>query len=156
MTRYEVLDVLVGAIGSAAVLATLLYLAWQTRAVREQAALLSAQIVSERLIGLDRAFLDYPELRPYFYDGRPADALDPAARDRVAALAEMMLDVFQLALTGGGAYSARHAAQIRTWIVRAFARSPVLRAHLHADRAVYSDALLDLMRAADVDRSAPV
>ena len=146
---------LVGAIGSTAVLVTVLYLSWQTRAARDQAAVLSAQVVSERFIGLDRAFLDHPELRPYFYDGQSVDALDSETRNRVAALAELTLDVFQLALSGGGAYSAQHEARIRTWIVRGFARSPALRHHLHADRALYGDELLALLQVAESRRGTP-
>lgn len=64
------------------------------------AAVLSAQVVAEQLLALDRVLIDRPERRSYFYDGRPLDAPGagapaagptPETRGRALALAELML-----------------------------------------------------------------
>ena len=60
MTRYELLDLIVGVLSSAAVVATLLYAAWELRAAREQSALLSAQTLTEQLVTIDSVFIDHP------------------------------------------------------------------------------------------------
>jgi hypothetical protein len=53
------------------------------------------QGISTLWIGIDRFFVDYPELRPYFYDGRDLHPQqDDHTRWRVEATAEMLLDCF--------------------------------------------------------------
>lgn len=43
---------------------------------------------------LDKTFVEYPDIRPYFYEGKPADADDPNLQ-RVRAVAELVLDAFE-------------------------------------------------------------
>jgi hypothetical protein len=46
---------------------------------------------------IDKAFLNYPELRPFFYDGvMPNEKIDAVQARRAASLADIHLDVFEL------------------------------------------------------------
>ncbi|WP_320067665.1 hypothetical protein [Micromonospora sp. RTGN7] len=43
---------------------------------------------------LDKTFIEHPEVRPYFYEGKPVDVDDPNLQ-RVRAVAELVLDTFE-------------------------------------------------------------
>lgn len=43
---------------------------------------------------LDKTFVEYPEIRPYFYEGKSLEADDPNLH-RVRAVAELVLDAFE-------------------------------------------------------------
>lgn len=46
---------------------------------------------------IDKAFLNYPDLRPFFYGGvMPSEKVDYVQAQRAASLAEIHLDVFEL------------------------------------------------------------
>ena len=50
---------------------------------------------TELFLKLNETFITYPELRPYFYDGRTLDAVaDQKLREQVKMTAELILDVF--------------------------------------------------------------
>jgi hypothetical protein len=50
---------------------------------------------TELFLKLNEIFIDHSKLRPFFYDGRSLeDAADPEERERVLAVAEMVLDIF--------------------------------------------------------------
>src|ERR1700690_1406452 len=97
----------VGAISAVALVASLLFLARQTRASAQQ-SLLANQIAgiqarSRIYESIDRILfrlLDYPDLWPYFYEGHqtPSDTTSGAAsslRERVLTLAELFADAIE-------------------------------------------------------------
>ncbi|GAA4561249.1 hypothetical protein GCM10023193_23680 [Planotetraspora kaengkrachanensis] len=79
---------------------SLAMLAWQTRAVARQTKISNAlagttasqQVSSMREIYA--VFIDHPELRPYFYDGKPCPGRE-SRRARVLAVAEMFADAME-------------------------------------------------------------
>jgi hypothetical protein len=56
----------------------------------EQAAVYQA--ISQQMFDIDRVFLEYPHLRPYFYDGVDASECTGDDRGRLDTIAEMFLD----------------------------------------------------------------
>jgi hypothetical protein len=123
------------------------------RTAREQMANSAAQTrlqVRDRTLGnmlaLDRVFLDHPELRPYFYDGKDLDKSDPRFA-QVEAVAEMHLDVFDYALNyrlqfpNEYHFPEGHESFIREML----AQSPVMRRHLEKKAAWYSPELRALL-----------
>jgi hypothetical protein len=82
----------------------------------------------DRTIQLDQVFIEKPDLRPYFYDGKPI-AKDDAKYDQVVATAELMMDVFDQ-IAGDSKdfpeYYDDPGAWDR-WMVEMFKSSPILR-----------------------------
>jgi hypothetical protein len=96
---------------------TLERVAWMTTAVSPPVILGSAYIVyrqvkeasdtlrghlfdttSQRMLDLTRLFVEYPELRPFFYENCNLDGADAALRNRVLAAAELHIDFFDTEL----------------------------------------------------------
>jgi hypothetical protein len=105
---------------------------------------------------LDRLFVEYPDLRPYFYDGVDIDAKDPSFR-RVQALAEMHLDVFDYKLKHAetfAAYQPFREAEER-WIRDMFRSSPILRRYCELRKGWYSQKLRDLFAQSNPASSDP-
>jgi hypothetical protein len=95
---------LIGVIG---VVGSLLFTGWQTRMLAGQNKLKS----SSALVGADQGpvsllqtvlvqFVEYPELRPYFYDSKPPPVDEPE-RSRVKAMADLFADALYVGLHTG-------------------------------------------------------
>lgn len=83
-----------------------LLLAWQTRAVAEQArvsnAIAGTSVLHNSLEGIRAVFMlfvERPELRAYFYDGKPCPKRG-ATRARVLTIADMFADALEDGLVG--------------------------------------------------------
>jgi hypothetical protein len=88
-------------VGLAGVIASVILLAWQTRAVAQQTkisnAIASASVISNSTSGLREVlslFIEYPELRPYFYGSRRPPA-HGHKRTRIITAAEMLADILE-------------------------------------------------------------
>jgi hypothetical protein len=97
----EELTVIAGLVSAAAITGSLLFLARQTRQSVEQ-FLVANELAGGRALAQgyelwDRVierFIDYPELRQYFYEGVEVPE-DPTARARVLAMTELIGDALQ-------------------------------------------------------------
>jgi hypothetical protein len=98
------------------------------------------------MLALDRVFLDHPELRPYFYEGKDLDKSDPLYA-QVEAVAEMHLDVFDYNLN----YRLHFPNEYHfpegheSFIHEMLAHSPVMRRRLEKKGAWYSPELRALL-----------
>jgi hypothetical protein len=119
-----------------------------------QLSLMSAQTclqVKDRslsnTLALDRVFLDHPELRPYFYEGKDLDKADPLY-PKVEAVADTHLDVYGYGLS----YRARfpdqyHDPKAYEHCVRdMLALSPVMRRRLEKKAEWFSPELRELLK----------
>jgi hypothetical protein len=143
MTPYEKWSLVVQVVGFLLVSVSLLAAWLQLRFLTEQNRMLVHTEREASTLGLDRVFVEYPEIRPYFYGEADIEKTDPLYR-RVEAVAEMHLDVFD--------YKLKHAETFKTyqpfegvereWIRDMFRTSPVLRRYV--DKHWYSDELRGL------------
>lgn len=146
LSLFELLSLVVAAVGTAVLVPTLVSLASQTRAMRDQSEFLAIQIFADNLLQLDRIFVDRPELRPYFSQGADPTDLAPLERERALAIAELKLNVFE-SLTGvGGDYAIRQMGVTHALVVRGFANSPILCDLLEDEREQFGPSLVGLMR----------
>lgn len=83
---------------------TLALLTWQTRAVAEQTRIsnniAAASVLSDtgiRLREICMVFVDHPELRPYFYSGKPSPRRGSRQR-QVLTIAELLADTLESGL----------------------------------------------------------
>lgn len=91
--------------GLAGVVVSVAILAWQTRAVAQQTkisnAIASASVLSNSTSSLRQLFLlflEYPELRPYFYESKHPPLRGPK-RTRAFAVAEILADILEEGLS---------------------------------------------------------
>ncbi|MFJ3900856.1 hypothetical protein [Streptomyces sp. NPDC090025] len=91
---------------------------------------------------LNLVFVEYPHVRPYFYDGKVLEPHDPN-RDRVHAVAELMLDVFEWIWHRREGISEVDRQAWADYVGSMFALSPVLRAY-HLDHLAWHPTITDL------------
>ena len=77
---------------------------------------------------LDRTFIEYPDLRPYFYDGKPVGVDDPN-HNRVQAAAELVLDTFEWIWYRQENLNAEDEKGWQTYIAETYFSSPALQQH---------------------------
>jgi hypothetical protein len=96
---------------------------------------------------LNQVFMDKPYLRPYFYGGKAIDEKD-ARYLEVSALAEMMIDVFDL-ISGQNRYFPEYWESPEAWdewIIDMFSNSPILRDTYDKYSHWYDESLIDLRK----------
>lgn len=119
----------------------------QTEAIGLQNSLLKVQAYqafSNSWAQIDMAFMNHPELRPFFYGGKTVD--NPAIKESAIALAEMQLDIFETffmdELTGHLPWGKRGTKDRANWenfMRYTFENSSVLCKHLEGVSDWYSD-----------------
>src|SRR5215469_10771026 len=123
------------------------------RTAQQQMAYVAAQTrlqVRDRTLGnvlaLDRVFLDHPELRPYFYEGKDLDKSDPKYA-QVDAVAGMHLVVFDYNLNYRRHFPKEfHFPEGQESFIREMlAQSPVMRRRLEKKAAWYTPELRTLL-----------
>lgn len=152
MTPYEILSLIVSTVSALAVVIGLAFLTRQIREGNQQTVILSKTIRDSSynsfagiLITFDSVFVEYPDMRQYFYSGK--DLLendDLLLCERVNAIAVLTLDMFDHVLT-----DFRFLPEIwgwsqpwwEKWIVDIFASSPVLCKQYRAIRDWYPEDL---------------
>ncbi|WP_431977223.1 hypothetical protein [Micromonospora haikouensis] len=77
---------------------------------------------------LDKTFIEYPEIRPYFYAGKPL-ALDDPQLPRVEAVAELVLDSFEWIWYRQESFDAENGGGWKAYMVDTFSSSPALQMH---------------------------
>ena len=102
----------------------------------------------ETSISILTVFVENPELRPYFYDGRPAPTEEPL-RSRVLAVAELVADHLESVVLSQDVVEARTNAVWVRYMQGLYRRSPVLRGFLapESEGYRYAEAFLALLQA---------
>ncbi|MGY3520623.1 hypothetical protein [Micromonospora haikouensis] len=77
---------------------------------------------------LDKTFIEHPEIRPYFYGGKPLAADDPQL-PRVQAVAELVLDSFEWIWYKRKSFDAENGGGWKAYMVDTFSSSPALQTH---------------------------
>ncbi|GAB6194817.1 hypothetical protein PAGU2595_001160 [Lysobacter xanthus] len=119
----------------------------QLRAERRALETQTSWQMYETSISILTVFVEHPEIRPYFYDGRPAPTEEPL-RSRVLATAELVADHMESVVLSQDAVEAGTRAVWVRYMQGIYRRSPVLRAFLAHDSEGYryADRFLDLLR----------
>lgn len=99
--------------------------------IREAADAVRSQLfdaTSARMLDLSNRFVEFPELRPYFYEGMDPEEADEPLRSRVYALAEMHLDFFDTELLRKRQFrhSLRGLPSLDPWITDSLSSSPAM------------------------------
>jgi hypothetical protein len=104
MLMTSLITAVAAVVGITGVIGSLIFSGYQTRQLGRQLKMQNEMARSEiihhgvdRLSGVYRAFIDYPELRKYFYDGAPCPARG-MTRARVLTVAEMIGDTIDSVL----------------------------------------------------------
>ena len=129
-----------GLASAAALVASLLFLARQARESARQTRLANqtagTQAMAASFETVDRIveyFMEYPDLRPYFYDGAELEgealAVESPVRARVLTLAELFADALQNSLYTIASIEAvaSYRDDMMDYAVVSLQRSPVLR-----------------------------
>ncbi len=140
---------------------TLVFLVLQNRIIVAQTrfALQSVEsnvfsTVTGQNLQTDDMFLRYPEIRPFFYQGKDLEDSDPLA-GRVKAAAETLLDYYDSQTTQLQKYPNIWRYERGSWeanIIDMFAWSPVLCRYLEANKGWYGDELMALKTAGEKKR----
>ncbi len=140
---------------------TLVFLVLQNRIIVAQTrfALQSVEsnvfsTVTGQNLQTDDIFIRYPELRPYFYQGKDISAGDPLS-ERVKAAAEFILDYYDSQSDQLKKYPDMWRYEKGSWeanISDMFAWSPVLCRYLETNKDWYGDDLLMLKKAGEKKR----
>src|SRR5262245_24345793 len=100
MSSYELLSLIVWTISSLAVIVSLYWVNRQTGIFARQTEYVArslmeslAESMNNQSHEISRIFVEYPELRPYFYDSQPIEENNPDFH-RAEAVAELLLDIF--------------------------------------------------------------
>ncbi|WDZ84912.1 hypothetical protein [Micromonospora cathayae] len=102
---------------------------------------------------LDKTFVEYPETRPYIYDGKPVDPDDPDYH-RVRAVAELVLDAFEWIWYRQRSLNAEGEWGWRAYIIDTFTSSPALQQH-YASAASWYPGITRLIADRSLDGAFP-
>ena len=141
------IGLVISALGFTAVLVSI-------RTAREQMSHMSAQtkiLTRDRSVSnvltLHRLFLDHPELRPYFFEGKDLEESDPLY-PRVETVADMHLDVFAYNLDYRLAFpdDYRSPEAYMSYVRSRLALSPVMRRRLEKKAEWFSPYLQEALK----------
>lgn len=130
----------------AALLASIASAVYTYRQARRTLKVTTYQGATDLTLQLDQVFIEHPELRPYFYESRPAPEPgggDDILRSRVLAAAEYALDIFECIWDHRDTYADTDKDSWREWIGDMLASSPVCTA-LYLQNVDWYPALQDL------------
>lgn len=144
-TVTAVVGALVGLVGFAAVV-------YQLRQVERGLRGAGRSSIYDMAARLKQVFVDDPELRPYFFDGRELEESDPKYGKVVAAADFYCLYLEQIA-TQSGVIGSENRKQWLAYAAGIYARSPVLRNYLADKQSWYSPAFWRAMRDESADQT---
>ena len=108
---------------------------------RQARAAAQAQF-EESSITISNAFLQYPQLRPVFYDKKPVECLVADDRQRAETIAELLLDIFVFVLELEKHFKTKElAAGWKPYMQELFRTSPFLQDRLELRREWYPSLL---------------
>jgi hypothetical protein len=152
--------VLLQGLASLATLGTLIFI-WRqtgelTRQTRNNSTSTISQLykdIAEKMLAIDRIFIDHPNLRPYFYSNKsPREVRDVEEREQFQSTAEIILDFFDLLMVlkdisrkyKTDAIFHSHLAEWDDYFLDVYRTSPVLQDFFHEHIAWWSDDMVDL------------
>ncbi|WP_330460543.1 hypothetical protein OIB37_28885 [Streptomyces sp. NBC_00820] len=91
---------------------------------------------------VNRVFVEHPEVRPYFYDGKELTEGDPNS-NRVQAVAELMLDVFEWIWHRREGITEADRQAWADYVGQMFRLSPALRKY-HLDHLAWHPTITEL------------
>lgn len=152
LTLYEFLALVVSALGFVAVAVSLIFLMKQTDAAAQQSKYVADSLSSANYAALatfmfevEQAFIDFPELRPYFYEGEPVDEQNPNYA-RILAVAANKLGYFSYLLILSDRFPQLWPPNFwAKYIEQGFVTSPIMRQFVRKNRKLYQAQLYDLM-----------
>jgi hypothetical protein len=149
LAHFEIVQLASSAVSLVVLVATALFVARQAREMSRQSSLIAESTRSaafsayaQQTTRLNDLFLEHAEVRPYFYDGRSHLDADSQLRQRILAMAEAVLDAFEI-IAIHQQYFARVWPE-NTWEEYArllFRSSPALREYLGDHYGMYPDEL---------------
>lgn len=153
MTSFEKASLVVSILGFIGLIVSVGVFGLQARAMNMQVQLMAIAAhevpyvtVVEHMLVVDRVFVEHPECRPYFYEGKARPSKKNAQRHLVEAIAELVLDYFEFVIvaqtdektTYDAPWSDKFCADL-------FANSPVLCDYLESHRDWYPPILYERM-----------
>ena len=158
MTPYEILSLIVWTFSSLTVIVSLFLLYRQTAIFARQTEYVARSLMESQSESMNnqsheisRIFVEYPELRPYFYYGQPIDETHPDFH-RAEAVAELILDILwamsnEAQRIQGELMSHDGEALWREFVEDAFAQSPILVQTLMKRENWYGRTMVEQMKA---------
>ena len=136
----EVLQVVVSIAGLIITAAGIALVYFQLRDVQKSIRNATHAAMYDQAAGFRAHLVQYPHLRKYFFDG--AD-ITPEHEEyaRVVTIAELFLNYLEDIAVLGDSFGKENRPALSRFSRVALERSPILRQHLTANRAAYSDAL---------------
>jgi hypothetical protein len=104
------------------------------------------------VLDIDRMLVEYPHLRPYFYENQALPKKNDPDHHRVVAAADLYLDVAEHIWHHHVEYESADAIGWREWIHELFQKSPVLRGIMLTHGYLYP-ALTDVLENEECSRS---
>lgn len=150
MSSYETISLLLSLAGSIGVIVSLWLLYRQTGIFNRQLMVGVTQSMSDYTLEISRLFLQNPDLRPYFFEGKTIEENDPNYL-RAEAVAEVILDIFwtlsseSKRIQGSEFGSEEVRSQWRTYVGDCFANSPILTSFLKKRQGWYGSELVKQM-----------
>jgi len=114
-------------ISAAALLASAVSVLLAWRLGRRSARITTYRSATDLSLDIDKIFIAYPTLRPYFYDGLDDEDASDETRNQVAAVAEFMLDCFECIWDIRGTFSADDRRSWGYFVLDMLDASPVLK-----------------------------
>ncbi|MDV6297466.1 hypothetical protein ACWEQV_29080 [Rhodococcus aetherivorans] len=115
---------------------------WQTRRMDQSLEVVTYNGATDLTLQIDRIFIEYPELRPYFYEGQSPIDQDETLRQRVDAVSEFALDALECIWDHREKYTEMDRESWKIWINEFMASSPRMRG-LYEDHTTWYPALED-------------
>jgi len=142
LSRYEKLSLWINAIGSILIAASVLAAFSALRLSIQQTSLTAHQNAMEPIIAIDKVFVDTPEIREYFYDGKDIKEDEPNYK-RAEAVAEMHLDVFDFKLRAKEKFGdlSPFPETLDIWVRDMMVSSPIICKRLEKKKQWYSPRL---------------
>jgi hypothetical protein len=166
MSGIEVVSLIVSIAGSVAVIVTLWFVYRQTRIFARQTEFVArtlatslADNINSQVEQITRLFIEYPEMRPYFYKSQPIEE-SHADYARAEAIAELVLDALftisdQAKRSGELRAGQRASGNWLAYVSDSFAQSPILVKFLTERQTWYNEELVELMRLGVQGKSTP-
>lgn len=154
MSLYEGLSLIVSGAGFLGLVVSIRYLIAQTRQVALQSQSSARALESNTFDAsahatfmIDSIFIQHPELRRYFYNAEDQMPTQPE-RDRVFAVAELMLDYFDYVLLQQRRSPVLHPHNFwsEDYLIDSFSASPILCEYLERRKNWFSSELYAVMR----------
>ncbi|SRR5579875_2885785 len=146
---FSAIGLVISALGFTAVIVSIRTAQAQMSYAAAQTRILSRDRSVYNVLTLHRIFLDHPELRPYFFEGKDLEESDPLY-PQVEAVADMHLDVFAYNLDYRLVFPddswGRRPEGYKDYIRSRLALSPVMRRRLEQKAEWFSPYLQEVLK----------